>query len=353
MALTENVKNWGKRTTEAIQAAYYSHHSKKMAFQALGQIEKDKGKLAKTLKKTAYEYAIEVLGGKVYAPWLYVYTAIAGDFREGWIPDNYYHLITIPKIQGDYGKISFLKPLNQKIFKASLSPDIAFFIHGVWYDKDFMKIGKETLAAISFAENERVVFKADQSYQGRGIFIKNRANFEVDELENKGNGTLQRYIEQHRFFTDFHSGSVANIRLTTVIDPGGNADLRAAYLRLGRAADTHVKSDTHIRIPIDLNSGALHATGYSPDWRTMEQHPDSLIAFSDKTVPGYQESIRSALSFHQSFPMVRAIGWDFAVDKENRPTLMEWNGYGNDIKFSEATQGPCFKDLGWDKLKAR
>jgi hypothetical protein len=29
---------------------------------------------------------------------------------------------------------------------------------------------------------------------------------------------------------------------------------------------------------------------------------------------------------------------------------MEWNGTYNDIKFSEATQGPCFADLGWERL---
>jgi hypothetical protein len=29
---------------------------------------------------------------------------------------------------------------------------------------------------------------------------------------------------------------------------------------------------------------------------------------------------------------------------------MEWNAEHNDIKFSEATQGPCFADLRWDRL---
>jgi hypothetical protein len=29
--------------------------------------------------------------------------------------------------------------------------------------------------------------------------------------------------------------------------------------------------------------------------------------------------------------------------------VMEWNGFHNDIKFSEATQGPCFADLGFQK----
>jgi hypothetical protein len=31
---------------------------------------------------------------------------------------------------------------------------------------------------------------------------------------------------------------------------------------------------------------------------------------------------------------------------------MEWNGEHNDVKSSEATQGPCFSDLNWERLKA-
>jgi hypothetical protein len=32
---------------------------------------------------------------------------------------------------------------------------------------------------------------------------------------------------------------------------------------------------------------------------------------------------------------------------------MEWNALHNDIKFSEATQGPCFTDLRWERFARR
>ena len=353
MSSTASLRILGKLAADSLHAAHYNHLSKKAAFNALSQIEKERGKLGSTLRDRADAYAVEVLGGKKYAPWLYVYTALSGAFKEGWIPDNYYHLMVIPKIQGDYGKISFLKPLNRKFFDTAISPDIAFFVNGSWYDLNFAKIRRENLETLVFAQNKRIVYKVDHSFQGRGIFMLDNTNFNPTVLENSGNGTLQRHIEQHQFFADFHSGSVGTIRMTTVIDPGGRANLRSSYLRLGRAHDTYVKSESHIRIPIDVVSGELQGRGYLFDWQIIRHHPDSMRQFTDKIIPGYQECIRSALALHQSFPMVMAIGWDFAVDQENRPILMEWNGYGNDVKFSEATQGPCFADLEWDKLKAR
>jgi hypothetical protein len=46
----------------------------------------------------AYQYAIDVLGARKFAPWLYVYTAISGAFRFGWIPANFYRSVVFAAI---------------------------------------------------------------------------------------------------------------------------------------------------------------------------------------------------------------------------------------------------------------
>ena len=46
--------------------------------------------LTEKIKKTVDDYSIEVLGSKKFAPWLYVYTLVKGEFQEGWIPDNFF-----------------------------------------------------------------------------------------------------------------------------------------------------------------------------------------------------------------------------------------------------------------------
>jgi hypothetical protein len=53
---------------------------------------------------------------------------------------------------------------------------------------------------------------------------------------------------------------------------------------------------------------------------------------------------------HRRMPLVGCVGWDFAVDADARPWLLEWNAVHNDIKVSEAMQGPCFAGLGWETL---
>ena len=50
-------------------------------------------------------------------------------------------------------------------------------------------------------------------------------------------------------------------------------------------------------------------------------------------------------------PYARCVGWDVTVDADEKVMLMEWNAEHNDVKFSEATQGPCFSDLNWERLR--
>ncbi|WP_149273596.1 sugar-transfer associated ATP-grasp domain-containing protein [Pareuzebyella sediminis] len=347
MAFVERIKDWGIKSVNKVYAMRYNHLSKIKAHKVLKQIETKRGSLSALLKKKADDYAVEELGWNGYAPWLYVYTAIQGRFKDGWIPDNYYHLELLPEIQGDYGKISFLKPLNNILLKIPSNEDIAYFIHGEWFDSDYRPIPKKALRKLVLAKQDLVVFKLDHSYQGKGVFLRNTESFDLGELEAKGNGTLQAYIHQHAFFKDFRSKAVANIRMTTSISKEGKPVLSGCYLRLGRVRDFYVKSESHVRVPVDLVSGELCEEGYLADWSIIDRHPDSKIKFSKKVIPQYRECVDFVRDLHTRMPMVKCIGWDIVVNTNERPTLIEWNGYGNDINFSEATQGPCFANLGW------
>ncbi len=134
-----------------MKSARYDSLSRNNASKALFHIENDKGKLSRALKVTTKEYAIEVLGSKKYAPWLNVYTALSGEFKEGWIPDNYYRKIVVPEIQGEYGQLSFLKTLNNTLFNVPIGPDIAYFINGKWFSQTLAIINRQDLKAMLFS----------------------------------------------------------------------------------------------------------------------------------------------------------------------------------------------------------
>lgn len=335
--------------SKAHELRYQMKH-RAQAHKALNQIELEKGKTKASSIRLSKEYAKEVLGSKWYAPWLCVYSAVAGNFKEGWIPDNYYGLVVLPAIGEDYGNVSGLKVLTNKIFHNPVFPDIVYHLNNMFLSKNYERLGLEELHERLFENSTRIVFKPDNSFQGKGLLFFDKETLSVKKLDGLGNGVFQNYIDQHHFFDELMPNSVATVRITTYLADNGIPSLRGSHLRIGRRQDSHVKSATQIRIPINQEDGELFATGYLPTWRTIERHPDTGVTFAKRKIPRFDRCVSTALAMHNSAPFQRCIGWDMIVDKNDKVTLMEWNGGHNDIKFGEATQGPLFADVGWEKL---
>jgi hypothetical protein len=315
-------------------------------------LESRNGKTDPANLRLADDYARDVFGDPVYAPWLRVYTAFCGTFKEGWIPDNYYGIVVVPRMQGWYGKISGLKPISRLIFGGDALPDVAYFANGLFFTDKGVAVSERDLKDVVFEHAERVVFKIDASGQGKGIHFFDRANFDPAVIRSLGNGVIQTFISQHSLFNTFASKAVATLRFTTVVDDAGRISVRACFLRLGRAADTHVLADREVCVPVRLDTGELFDDGYLSDWSAVQAHPDSGVRFAGAKIPSFEQCLATVLRLHRKIPFVRSIGWDVAVDADERVQVMEWNGEHNDVKFSEATQGPCFADLHWERLRA-
>lgn len=333
--------------------ANYRDHQRcvKKTNQILKNIEGVKGPLSQTIVRQCDDYANDVFGHHRFAVWLYVYSAIAGCFKEGWVPDNYWGSVVIPKLKGNYGKIADLKSLHSVIFTHDSFPDILSYANGVFFDHEYRVLHPGSIKDKLFANRDKVVYKLDSSLQGRGIFFFDRELFDLSKIYDLGNGVFQEFINQHGVFLEFARESVATLRMTTVTENDGTTSLRACYLRLGVGSDTHVQSRSHIRIPIDIKTGAFNSVGFTPDWLEIERHPTSKRRFQDTYIPAYDNCVELVTSLHKRVPYVRCIGWDVTVDDSQNVRILEWNGKHNDIKFSEATQGPCFSDLHWERLK--
>lgn len=328
----------------------YRHHRKNIANIYLRHYESYNGKTGKKLIKQSDEYSKEVLGWSGYAPWLWLYSAVNGSFKEGWIPDDYYGRVVVPAIKGHYGKLADLKSLSTNVFNSHCFPDIAYYTNGLFLSKDYSFIPKRDIQKFLFKDGDQIVFKQDHTGMGKGVFFFTESNFELKEIQSLGNGVFQSYIDQHPYFNQFTSGSVSNIRITTVNDDKGHFSIRGCYLRMAREKETHVIANSQIRIPIRQDTGEFYDIGYTKDWEPIEHHPDSKTKFDGKRIPEFAQCVSTVLNLHKSIPQVRCIGWDVIPDKDSNIKIMEWNGTWNGIDFAEATQGPCFSGLGWENL---
>lgn len=346
----ESMRQTATRSASGVIRELRQRRSNGVARSVLRSIETQRGSTDRRHIRQCDEYANEVLGSHRYAPWLHVYAAISGDFKQGWIPDNYYGLVVDPLKSGEVARVALVKSFTQRILRTDALPDLAYVIDGNYFDRNYAPIDKTELLDRLFERDEHVYFKADNSYQGRSVSIMRRTDFQATSLPALPDGVFQAPIHQHAFFNELSPRSTATIRITTARERDARIAVRAAYMRVGRAGDDIVQSKSHVRIPIDHGSGELGELGYLPNWHRVDHHPDTGFHFAGRTVPKLAEAIALCRSLHASCPHMLCLGWDVCIDRDHQVRIMEWNARYNDIKFSEATTGPCFQGLGWESL---
>jgi hypothetical protein len=346
-----DIKSSVKAVLRSWTSYAYNHYADiRDATKILKSVESYRGKTGSRDLKLCDDYAVEVFGHKHFAPWLYVYTAVSVGFKEGWVPENYYGSVVVPKLQGRYGGVAKLRGLNAVILQSQSFPDLLAYANGIFFDTAYRFVSPDTVRERLFKDHERVVFKLDHSLQGRGIHFFTRESFNVDTVRRLGNGLFQYVVQPHRLFAEFAKHSVATIRITTVFEDSGEVSVRACYLRLASGDETHVQSGSQIRVPINIKSGEFYDVGYTAEWLETKVHPRSHVTFAGNVIPVFSACVRTVTELHRKVPYARCVGWDVTVDREENVRLMEWNAGHNGHSFPEATQGPCFADLGWERL---
>lgn len=329
---------------------FHARH-KQEALAALEILEHENScKLSPIHKKRADEYATSVLGGREYAPWLYVYAAMAGEFREGWIPDNFFGTVVVPRINRRLGPIPALKTLSARILQSDTIPDIGYHVDGVLYGRDFSVIRRESLIDAAMRAGDSVFVKADRSAQGKDVVKVRTHDLRDFDFRKMGDCVIQSAVNQHEFFERIVSGPTATLRITTAKNALGVVETRAAFVRLGRLGSDRI-GETSVCVSVVERDGRLDACGYY-HWHRHTKHPDTGVAFGGQRIPGYAKAVQTCEGLHARIPHVAVVGWDVAIGKDESINLFEWNGGHCDIKFSEATVGPCFRGLNWESLRS-
>lgn len=341
---------WNSLRSIKSKISYSDYHRmhKQKALNFLKLIKKYNSQdLTPQLKQLADEYAIQVLGGKEFAPWLYVYSAMNGIFKEGWIPDNYFGTVISPSL--GLSQATQFKTFSNVILKTEMLPDIGYYIEGILYDKNLSVINLTELLEIIDNKYSDVYVKSDRTDKGKGVRKIATADLSLGLLGQMGNCVIQAPITQHKVFNDIYPSSVANIRVTTVRNLEGKIERRASHVNFGLGADQWTRANNFVQVAVIDREGTLDSYGFDQNLRQWELHPDTGISFFGKQVPLYKEAVENCIQLHTSVPHFPVIGWDVAVDNQNKIHLMEWNAGHIGIKLDEIRTGPCFTGLNWER----
>ena len=130
---------------------------------------------------------------------------------------------------------------------------------------------------------------------------------------------------QHPDITRFREGVINTMRLVTY-DTDGGAIAVSASLRMA----TYLKSidswtQGGIAAPIDLARGVLMPFGIvKKDFKLVEAHPGSGVAFRDQAVPHFHQAVTMACRMHSQLDAPKTLGWDIGL-LEDGPCFLESN----------------------------
>jgi len=329
------------------------HHQihEKAAWRSINQaIQVNGWKLTEENKRKADEYAVDVFGRKEYAPWLYFFTLFSGEFKEGWIPLNYYTKYILP--DPSLSRISSVKTFSKTVLQTNALPDIGYYVNGRFYDREFLPIKISYLKKLVAKNFCSIFVKEDNSLRGMGIHVLGAEDITEENFQHIGNSVIQYPVRQHPFFEEFMPDSAANVRVITVRNLNGEIKHSVSYLKFGRQGKPFYQASLAVWVAIIDNAGFLDDHCYLNDFTKLSAHPDTGVKFSKKRIPRFSDCVSLCVSLHQNIPHFPIIGWDLSVDREEKIQIFEWNAGAPhpDIKTVQAAVGPCFSGLGWEDL---
>lgn len=285
-----------------------------------------------------------------YAPYAKVdlsahnfYTEKTGQFCVDYMPDDLYFCY-IDQFYNDWREVRYAdnKCFYRRMFTGVQQPqELASRINGFWYTGDFNRITRQELNALLEQEPEIVVKKALESEGGRGVYFIKGNQLETVEKNIIDDIVIQRPIRQHPALSAINSTSVNTIRLMSLLTEEG-AKIYSGILRMGiHGARVDNASSGGITCGISWD-GKLKKYAYTASGIRYEKHMDSGVVFDGYEIPGFAKCMDAVKQLHVQVPRFRLVSWDFSIDEQGEPLLVEANLHYGQLDFHQLNNGPIF-----------
>lgn len=226
-------------------------------------------------------------------------------------------------------------------------------ISGVWYDQNYNVLNYKNaidLVHHMAMEGEIIMKPSQNSCCGRGIEFISRetSRREVDNLLSplSKDIIIQKVVEQSAEMKQLNSTSLNCLRVST-LNLNGNITVTNVAVKIGGEGMRvdNVGGD-HNGVMYGVHkSGRLSEKGFKAS--SLVNLPETLKEF---TIPNYQSIMEFAVEAHKCLPQLGLVGWDIALDKNNRPIMIEANLWWPGI-MAEQIGGPFFSSRTEEVLK--
>lgn len=229
---------------------------------------------------------------------------------------------------------------------------IARKMNGILLDANYEYIDINSVVDLCKGFEEVVVKKSVNSEGGHGVHILNATTVpeKLRSLIQKNHDlVIQEVVRQHPVLAAIHPSSINTLRIMSLLHDG-EVHILSTILRMGRGGSRiDNASSGGIFCGVD-ESGKLKKYAYDVNGNRWDCHPSGVV-FEGYEIPGVdkcKDIVRAnAIKIARFCKMP---SWDFAIDKNGEPILIEVNMSYGQLDFHQMTNGPLFKDLTLEML---
>lgn len=265
------------------------------------------------------------------------------------IPSDLYYLELLPYINN----LSFHYALEDKNYLNMRFPDVKQAqtvcrrIAGEYYDAEMGLIGQEDAVSLCL-EHRGELFIKPSLYGGLGGGIQRFdpsecAGERIEELflQTGSNFIVQEKIIQHDVLMSLNPDSVCTIRvLSLFVD--GSVYIPNVYLRISVPGSSHIVVGSEYNVEI-LPDGSISPKICLDEGGWFDNREEKL--FDDALViPGIDRVLAEAKRLHPRVGHFKWIGWDFTLEQNGDPLLIEINSIPGD-HAQRVCGRPLFADM--------
>ena len=222
-------------------------------------------------------------------------------------------------------------------------------IGGNLFDENYKLLLSEDISKRLSPEGSFIVKPSIGSGGGRSIKVYKASEKEsfdefVKYVCSFKNCVVQNFASQHEQLSSIYAESLNTIRIMTFFH-NGKAKMLSTIVRMGVGGGCIDNASAGgIFVGVDRN-GKLKNVAYNDYGEKYETHPTSGAHFEEHHIPGFYKLVALAENLHyRMLNFSKLISWDFAIDSDGDPLLIEKNASLGGISFHQMCNGPLFGD---------
>ena len=307
--------------------------------------------LSKDEKEAIDEFYIKNYGKKI--PYIYhqYFSAHSGVFDVRYFPNHllrsyFEHYINMNRHYAFVFEDKNVLPFIAKCADVKMPMTILSKTCGILRDGENKVIDEKRAIEILISSGEVFCKSSTGSYGGRGCFVNDFNNTKESTIEIlNGLGTdfvIQERIKCHGSIACIYPNAVNTFRIITYRWKDKFYQM-PVFMRVGQGGavvDNGAAGGMFLGVYTD---GTVTDKAVTPYNTCILQHPDTNYVFKNHKIIGFSSICKAAIKMHQMIPQIGMVYWDFTIDSEGYPILIECNIFNGTIYAVQMTLGvPAF-----------